>query len=123
MTRPPIALSPARDVIIPALRRDAPGDVEPPLELGILGVGGERIGQCRGGSRRDGRLRDAGAAEHDDRVGDFVLVEQRLRLQVIEHQPHAAHVAALQEIRIAIGPAVARAVDDGFGLGRRLRIL
>src|SRR5439155_22678750 len=54
---------------------------------------------------------------------DVMLVEQRLRLQVIEHQPHAAHIAALQEIRVAIGPAVARVVDDRGGPGRRLGIL
>jgi len=46
-----------------------------------------------------------------------------LRLQVIEHQPQAAHIAALQEIEVAIGAAVARAGDDGSGFGRRLGIV
>jgi hypothetical protein len=67
---------------------------------------------------RDGGLGDAGAAEHDDSVRDVVLVEQRLRLQIIEHQAHAAHIGALQE-GIAIDAAVARARKDRLDPGRR----
>jgi hypothetical protein len=82
-------------------------------------LGGGCRGQFGGGALCDGRLRDAGAAEHDDRVRDVVLVEQGLRLQVIEHQPHAAHIGTLQEIGVAVGLAVARAVDDLLDLRRR----
>jgi hypothetical protein len=42
-------------------------------------------------------------------VHDVLLVEQRLRLQIIEDQPHATHILALQEIGIAVGAAIARA--------------
>jgi hypothetical protein len=69
------------------------------------------------------RLGNAGAAEDDDRVGDIVLAEQRLRLLVVEQQPRAAHVVAGEEIGIAIGLAIARAVDDRADLGRRRRVL
>ena len=96
-----------------------PGNLEASLQVGILRAGGDGRGELLYCAMRDGGLGDAGTAEHDDRVRDIVLGEQRLRLQIVEHQAHAAHIGALQEIGIAVGPAIARAGDDRLDPGRR----
>ena len=102
----------ARDFVITAVDRNLPGNLEAALQVGILRAGGSGRGELRYGAMRDGGLGDAGTAEHDDRVRDVVLGEQCLRLQIVEHQAHAAHIGALQEIGIAVGPAIARAGED-----------
>ena len=118
-TRSDEAAELARDIVIEAVDRDVPGDLEAALQVGILWAGGSGGGELLDGAVRDGGLRDAGTAEHDNRVRDLVLGQQGLRLQIIDHQPHAPHIGALQEIGIAVGPAIARIGDDRLDPGRR----
>src|SRR5207237_9009223 len=109
----------ARDIVITAVDRDLPSNVEAALQIGIVRGGSSGRGELLSGAMRDRGLGDAGTAEHDDRVRNIMLVEKGLRLQIIEHQAHAAHIGTLQEIGIAVGPAIARAGDDRLDPGRR----
>ena len=113
----------ARDIVIPALGEDALGDPELLAQRLVVRPLVERVGGGIDAAAGRFRFGDAGAAEHDDRMRDVLFAQQRLRLEIIEHQPQPAHVLALQEGEIAVGLAIARAVEDRAEMGRSLRVL
>ena len=113
----------AGDVVVAALGQDTPGDGKPAGKAGILRRGGQFQDQLVHTLGRRRRLGDARRTEDDHRVVDAFFLKQLLRLQIVELQADAAHVAASKEGRIFIGGTIGGARQNLRDPFRRAGVL
>ena len=110
-------------LVVAALRQQALGNDVPAAESDVVRRESELPIDRRQPPLRRRALVDPRAAEDDDRIGDVMLSQKRLRLEIFELQPQAARFVFLQEAQVFIGRAVAAAAADSPDRLLRSRIV